>query len=212
MKIGIIGATGKEGKLLTEEAVSRGHDVTAVVRNASKVVNMKVKILQKDLFDLTFDDLKNFDIVIDTFGTWTQETLPLHQTSLKHLTDILKGHENIRLLIVGGAGSLYVDSEHTVRLMDTPEFPDAFIPLAAAMGKAFDDLLKVRDVNWTYLSPAADFAADGERTGRYKLSGDELTVNDAGESRISYADYAVAMIDEAENGKHLKQRFSVVSE
>lgn len=212
MKIAIIGANGKEGKYLTEEASARGHDVTAVVRDAQKIKTAGVKILEKDLFDLTYDDLKNFDVVIDAFGAWTPETMPLHQTSLKHLTAILKGHENIRLLIVGGAGSLYVDPEHKIRLMDTPEFPDAFMPLATAMGKAFDDLKKTEGVNWTYLSPAADFAADGERTGKYKLGGDELMTNSAGVSRISYADYAVAMIDEAENGKFKKQRFSAVSE
>lgn len=211
MKIAIIGAAGKEGNCLTKEAVSRGHTVTAIVRDAQKIKMSDVKVLEKDLFDLTYDDLKNFDIVIDAFGAWTPETLPLHEKSLKHLTDILKNHENIRLLIVGGAGSLYVDSEHKIRLMDTPEFPDAFMPLAAAMGKAFDELKKTENVNWTYLSPAADFVAGGERTGKYKLGGDELIVNGAGNSQISYADYAIAMIDEAENGKFLKQRFSVVS-
>lgn len=212
MKIAIIGATGKEGKYLTEEASSRGHDVTAVVRDAQKIKMPDVKILEKDLFDLTYDDVKDFDAVIDAFGAWTPETLPLHQTSLKHLTDILKGHENVRLLVVGGAGSLYVDSEHKIRLMDTPEFPDAFVPLATVMGKAFDELTKTENVNWTYLSPAADFTADGERTGKYKLGGDELIVNSEGNSRISYADYAIAMIDEAENGKFKNRRFSVVSE
>ena len=212
MKIAIIGAAGKEGKYLTEEASSRGHDVTAVVRDAQKIKMPDVKILEKDLFDLTYDDVKDFDAVIDAFGAWTPETLPLHQTSLKHLTDILKGHENVRLLVVGGAGSLYVDSEHKIRLMDTPEFPDAFVPLATVMGKAFDELTKTENVNWTYLSPAADFTADGERTGKYKLGGDELIVNSEGNSRISYADYAIAMIDEAENGKFKNRRFSVVSE
>ncbi|MDL2260700.1 NAD(P)-dependent oxidoreductase [Methanimicrococcus sp. OttesenSCG-928-J09] len=212
MKIAIIGAAGKEGKYLTEEAVSRGHDVTAIVRDAQKIKTKGVKILEKDLFDLTYEDLKNFNIVIDAFGAWTPETLPLHQKSLNHLSGLLKNHDEIRLLVVGGAGSLYVDSDHKIRLMDTPEFPDAFVPLATAMGIAFDDLKKTEGVNWTYLSPAADFAADGERTGKYKLGGDELIVNSAGISQISYADYAIAMIDEAENGKFLKQRFSVVSE
>ncbi|WNY28079.1 hypothetical protein MmiEs2_02600 [Methanimicrococcus stummii] len=212
MKIAIIGAAGKEGKYLFEEAASRGHDVTAVVRDASKITNLNMKILEKDLFDLTYDDLKDFDVVIDAFGAWTPDTLPLHETSLKHLANILKGHENIRLLIVGGAGSLYVDPEHKIRLVDTPEFPEAFMPLATAMGNAFDMLKKTEGVNWTYLSPAADFVADGERTGKYKLGSDELIVNSDGNSQISYADYAIAMIDEAENGKYLKQRFSVVSE
>lgn len=132
-------------------------------------------------------------------------------TSLKHLCDILSG-TNIRLLIVGGAGSLYINPEHTLCVSDGPDFPEIFKPLAAAMAKALVELRQRNDVKWTYLSPAGDFQADGARTGRYILGGEELTLNSKGESMISYADYAIAMIDEAENGKHIQQRFSVVGE
>lgn len=130
---------------------------------------------------------------------------------MKHLCDILSG-TNIRLLIVGGAGSLYVNPEHTLCVSDGPDFPDIFKPLAAAMAKALGELRQRNDVKWTYLSPAGDFQADGVRTGKYILGGEELTLNSKGESVISYADYAIAMIDEAENGNHIQQRFSVVSE
>ena len=130
---------------------------------------------------------------------------------MKHLCDILSG-TNIRLLIVGGAGSLYVNPEHTLCVSDGPDFPDIFKPLAVAMAKALGELRQRNDVKWTYLSPAGDFQADGVRTGKYILGGEELTLNSKGESVISYADYAIAMIDEAENGKHIQQRFSVVSE
>lgn len=163
------------------------------------------------MFDLTLNDLKDSDVVIDAFGAWTEETLPQHSTSLKHLCDILSG-TNIRLLIVGGAGSLYVNPEHTLCVSDGPDFPDIFKPLAVAMAKALGELRQRNDVKWTYLSPAGDFQADGVRTGKYILGGEELTLNSKGESVISYADYAIAMIDEAENGKHIQQRFSVVSE
>ena len=169
------------------------------------------EVLEKDLFNLTLDDLKDSDIVIDAFGTWTEETLPQHSTSLKHLCDILSG-THIHLLVVGGAGSLYVNSWHTLCVSDGPNFPDIFKPLAAAMAKALGELRQRNDVKWTYLSPAGDFQADGARTGRYILGGEELTLNSKGESVISYADYAIAMIDEAENGKHIQQRFSVVGE
>jgi putative NADH-flavin reductase len=114
-------------------------------------------------------------------------------------------------LVVGGAGSLYVDSEHKTRLIDTPDFPEMFKPLASSMGTALDALKVRSDVNWTYLSPSANFVADGIRTGEYISGGEELMVNSKGESVISYADYAVAMIDEAENANHLKKRFTVVS-
>lgn len=210
MKITVVCAAGKQGKKLVEEAFNRGHNVKAVVRNNNSVP-AGVEVLEKDLFDLTLNDLKDSDVVIDAFGAWTEETLPQHSTSLKHLCDILSG-TNIRLLIVGGAGSLYVNPEHTLCVSDGPDFPDIFKPLAAAMAKALGELRQRNDVKWTYLSPAGDFQADGVRTGKYILGGEELTLNAKGESVISYADYAIAMIDEAENGNHIQQRFSVVSE
>ena len=184
--------------------------MATVVRNNNSVP-AGVEVLEKDLFDLTLNDLKDSDVVIDAFGAWTEETLPQHSTSLKRLCDILSG-TNIRLLIVGGAGSLYVNPEHTLCVSDGPDFPDIFKPLAVAMAKALGELRQRNDVKWTYLSPAGDFQADGVRTGKYILGGEELTLNSKGESVISYADYAIAMIDEAENGKHIQQRFSVVSE
>lgn len=211
MKIAVIGANGKSGSLIVKEALSRGHDVTAIVRRTDAKVDPKAKMLVKDLFQLTYDDLKPFDVIIDAFATWALESLPLHQTSLKHLTDILRGKSN-RLLVVGGAGSLYVNPEHTIRLVDTPEFPDEFKPLATNMAKALDELKKCTDVNWTYLSPAIEFIADGVRTGHYSAGGEQFMVNSQGKSQISYADYAIAMIDEAEHPKHIKQRFTVVSE
>lgn len=209
MKIAVICANGKAGRQIVKEAVARNLDVTAVVRGDNQTETEKA--LKKDLFDLTASDLQGYDVVIDAFGAWTEDTLPQHSTSLKHLCDILSGTD-IRLLVVGGAGSLYVNPEHTVQVSDGPDFPDIFKPLAATMAKALSELRQRNDVKWTYLSPAGDFQADGERTGKYILAGEELTLNAKGESVISYADYAIAMIDEAENGNHIQQRISVVAE
>ena len=209
MKIAVVCANGKAGRLITKEAVERGLDVTAFTRGENKTA--AAKSVTKDLFDLTAEDLKGFDAIIDAFGAWTEETLPLHGKSLAHLCDILSGTQT-RLLVVGGAGSLYVNPEHTMQVMDTPDFPDIFKPLANAQGKALDELRERNDVRWTFVSPAGDFQAEGERTGRYILAGEELTLNSKGESIISYADYAIAMIDEAVNGNHIQQRISVVKE
>ena len=207
----IVCAAGRQGTRLVNEAVSRGYDVTCFVRGEDKVANPKAKTVVKDLFDLTRVDLGGRGVVKDAFGAWTDETLPLHKTSLKHLCDILSGTD-IRLLVVGGAGSLYVNPEHTVQVKDLESFPDAFKPLANMQGAALEDLRKRNDVKWTFLSPAGDFVADGERTGRYLLGGEEYFVNAKGESRISYADYAIAMIDEIENANNIQKRFSVIGE
>ncbi len=209
MKIAVVAANGRvAGKVITE-AVNRGFDVTAFGRKEN---NTDAKeYIQKDLFDLTTEDLKGYDAVVDAFGAWTEDTLGQHSTSLKHLCDILSGTD-IRLLIVGGAGSLYVNPEHTAQVSDDPDFPDAFKPLAAAMAKALTELRERKDVKWTYISPAGDFQADGERSGKYILGGEELTLNSRNESIISYADYAIAMVDEIEKGNHIRQRISVVRE
>ena len=205
MKVAVIAANGKAaGKIITE-AMNRGFEVTAFGRKEN---NTDAKnYVKKDLFDITTEDLKGFD----AFGAWTEDTLSQHSTSLKHLCDILSGTD-IRLLVVGGAGSLYVNPEHSVQVSDSPDFPDAFKPLAKAMAKALTELRERNDVKWTYISPAGDFQADGERSGKYILGGEELVLNSKGESIISYADYAIAMVDEIEKGNHIRQRISVVRE
>ena len=209
MKIAVVCANGRVGKLVTKEAVSRGLDVTAVVREKNESV--AGRSIEKDLFDLTKEDLAAFDVVIDACGGWTAETIPSIPKAGIYLCDLLSG-EDKRLLIVGGAGSLFVNKEHTVTVADGPDFPDAFKPLAAAHQTLLDALRRRDDVKWTYISPAADFQAEGDRTGKYIPGGEELTLNAKGESVISYADYAVAMIDEAVGGNHIRERIGVVGE
>lgn len=208
-KIAVVCAAGKAGRLITDEAIRRGNSVTAFVRNSERVTNKAAKVVEKDLFAITSAELRGFDIVIDAFGAWTPDALPGHITSLRHLCDCVK-NTNTRLLVVGGAGSLYVNPEHTVMVMDTEGFPDIFKPLASNMSKALEELRSRSDVKWTYISPAGNFQADGVRTGEYKLGGEELILNSKGESVISYADYAIAMVDEAESGKNIQKRISVV--
>ncbi len=207
MKIAVVAANGRVARKVITEAIGRGIDVTAFVRGENKTDAKNVVV--KDIFDLTADDLKGFDVVVDAFGAWKPELLPQHSTTLAHLCDILSGTQT-RLVVVGGAGSLYVNPEHTVQVVDTPDFPDIFKPLASAQVKQLAELRKRDDVRWTYISPAGDFQADGERTGKYILAGEELTLNSKGESIISYADYAIAMVDEIEKGNHINERISVV--
>jgi putative NADH-flavin reductase len=206
MKIGVIAANGKEGRLIVKEALDRGMDVTAIVRSANKTEAKKV--ILKDIMDLTKNDLKNFDVVVDAFGVWDPAKMNLHSVTLNHLADILSG-TSTRLLVVGGAGSLYTDKTHTMKLSETPDFPKEYLPVANGMGNALDELRKRNDVKWTYMSPAAEFDAEGKRTGSYVLAGEEFTTNEKGESYISYADYAIAMVDEAEKGNHVGERISV---
>ncbi|PCS01599.1 NAD(P)-dependent oxidoreductase [Lactococcus fujiensis] len=210
MKIAVISASGKAGREIFDEASKRGHDVTAIIRDSKKADAFGEQVIIKDLFDLDYADLEKFDVIVDAFGTHQPELLELHPKVIEKLAGLLENKPN-RLLVVGGAGSLYVDPEHTVQLFDTPDFPDAFKPLAKAQSKALDVLRSFDDVNWTFISPAADFRFDGPRTGNYILAGEEFTLNSENESQISYADYAIAMVDEIENNEHNKERISVVA-
>lgn len=207
MKVAVICSNGKVGKLVVKEALAAGFEVTGFARGENK--SEAKKYVQKDIFDITKQDLTGFDVVVDAFGAWTEPELPNHGKSLAHLCGLLSGTKT-RLLIVGGAGSLYTDKEHTARVMEGANFPDIFKPLANAMGSALDDLRKRNDVQWTYISPAADFQADAPKTGKWLWAGEELTLNTKSESIISYADYAAALVEEIAKGGNIQKRISVV--
>lgn len=208
MKIAVVAANGRVAQKVIKEALDRGIEVKAYGRNAENKT-VAENYVTKDILELTKEDLAGFDAVVDGFGAWTDEEQPMHIKTSQHLCDILSGTDT-RLLIVGGAGSLYVNPEHTVQVKDAPDFPAVFLPLANAQGEELEKLRDRNDVKWTFISPAGDFQADGDRTGKYILAGEELTLNAKGESIISYADYAIAMVDEIEKGDHIQQRISVV--
>ena len=206
--IAVVAADGRVARKVITEAVNRGWDVTAFGRKDENTGDAQTYV-KKDILDLTREDLEGFDAVVDAFGAWTPETFHLHGETLQHLLDILAGI-NVRLVYVGGAGSLYVNPEHTLQVYQTPDFPAEFVPLATAQVGTLAQIRPVKDVKWTYISPAGDFQAEGERTGEYILAGEELTLNDRGESIISYADYTIALVDEIESGNHIQERISVV--
>ncbi len=209
MKVAIIGANGKSGSNLVQEALKQGHDVTAIVRN-KEYKNSDVKVVHKDIFELTRADLAGFDAVISAFAAWTPETFPLHKKVAKHLADALSGTKT-RLLVVGGAGTLYVDDKGTMA-MDTPGFPPGYMGVAKATAESFFELKTKSDVLWTYVSPAGDYDADGARTGKYVLGNDHVILNSQNESYISYADLALAVIDELKNSAFVQKRFTAVGE
>lgn len=210
MKIGIVGATGKAGTLILNEAVNRGHDVTAIVRNANKLTNKNVSVIEKDVHDTTSEDFRGLDVVVNAFGAPLGEK-DAHVEAGRALINALAG-TGIRLIVVGGAGSLYVDDSRTMTVIDTPNFPDMFKPTAGGQSENLEELEQTTNLKWTFISPSAEFDAEGKRTGTYETGTDVLLVNKSEESYISYADFAIAVIDEAENKKHINERFTVVAE
>ncbi len=194
---------------MVNEAIKQGHDVTAIVRN-KEYKNEGVKVVYKDVFELTKADLAGFDAVISAFAAWSEETFPLHKKVAAHLVNLLEG-TSTRLIVVGGAGTLFVDSNGTM-LMDTLDFPAAYMGVAKATAESYFELKGSTNVLWTYVSPAGDYDANGARTGKYVLGGDDLILNSKNESYISYADLAIAIIDELKNKKFIQKRFTAVGE
>lgn len=210
-KVLILGANGKSGSALVEEALRQGHEVTAVARKADYANSAVKRVIHKDILELTKEDLSGFDAVISAFAAWTPETFPLHKKVAEHLCSLLAGTPT-RLLVVGGAGTLYTDESLKTRVMDTPAFPAAWQGVAKATAESFDVLKASSGVRWTYVSPAGDYDANGRRSGAYELGGDVIKVNSKGESYISYADLAIAIIDEVKNGAFINKRFTAVGE
>ena len=208
LKIGIVGATGKAGRLILKEAVSRGHDVTAIVRNKSKLEDKNVKVIEKDIFNLTTEDLRHFDVVVNAFGA------PLgnkdeHINAGRVLIEALTG-TGIRLIVVGGAGSLYLDDTHTKLVVET--LPEEVHPTAKGQLQNLQELRQTTNLKWTFISPALFFDPNGKRTGKYQKGKDQVIYNSEGKSYISYADFAIAVVDEIEKPQHINERFTVVGE
>ncbi|MDI7743892.1 NAD(P)-dependent oxidoreductase [Lysinibacillus fusiformis] len=207
MKIGIIGASGKAGYTILMEARMRHHNVTAIVRNKGAIRHQHVNILEKEAFQLTRQDLHQFDVVINAFGSQPGEE-HLHIKFGRFLISLLEGSRT-KLFVVGGAGSLFIDGK--TRLIDIPDYPKEYREIAIQQLQNLVDLQN-SSIKWTFLSPSALFDSDGPRTGHYILGKDHLLLNSQHISYVSYADYAVAVLDEIESPNHENARFTVASE
>ena len=200
MKIALIGATGNAGSRILAELSRRGHALTAIGRHPEKVAALPGVVAAKaDADDVNglAATLKGHDVVISSVHFTASD--PHKLIEAVHASGVP------RYLVVGGAGSLEVAPG--VKLIDTPQFP-AIYKAEAAAGGAFLDLLRRESaLDWTFLSPSAMFVP-GERTGKFRLGGDQLLSNDKGSS-ISFEDYAIALADEVEKPAHSRRRFTV---
>lgn len=210
MKIGIIGATGKAGKCIFREATARGHEVTAIIRDSSKVATPGLDVLVRDAFDLTIEDLDRFDVVVNAFGAAPKQG-DQHVALGHHLINLFRDLPNTRLIVVGSAGSLYVNEAKSFKVVDSAKLPALLKePFLAQTLNLMD--FEHANIQWTYISPAIFFDAAGVQTNNYQKGDDIAIVNSKGYSYISYYDYALAVVDEIEQAKHIKGRFSVVAE
>lgn len=208
MKIAILGATGWIGGAILKEALSRGHQVTALVRDPSKLSATDVAVHAVDLEQpLVAQTFAGVDVVMAAVGGRAQQNHGLVASTVQHLLDVLPNAKVPRLLWVGGAGSLEVAPG--VTLVSSPDFPAAYKDEALAQGEALQVFRAAQTaINWTFVSPAAEIYP-GESEGPYRFGGDSFFTDANGRSRISVTDYAKAMLDEAEQGTHANQRISV---
>lgn len=206
MNVILFGATGMIGSRVLKELVSRGHKVTAVVRDPSRVPpEPNVKAVKGDVLDPAevAAVVKGSDAVISSYAPGQKPEAIVDAT--KSLIAGLKEAGVKRFIEVGGAGSLFVAPN--LRLIDAPSFPAEYKEIALTHAEALE-VLRGSDLDWTYFSPAA-LIQPGERTGKFRLDKDMLVADEKGNSRISAEDYAIALVDELENPKHIRQRFTI---
>lgn len=210
MKIALIGATGYIGSKLLQEALARGHQVTALVSRPERVaVHPNVTALRADVFDedALAGQLADHEAVISAFSGHAQsDTYGYYINGFRSILAAARRARIPRLLVVGGAGSLEVAPG--VQVVDTPDFPEQWKQSALGARDALAMLKQETQLNWTMLSPAA-LIEPGKRTGTFRLGGDQLLVDAQGNSRISLEDYAVAMLDELEKPAHPRSRFTL---
>ncbi|YBV97973.1 NAD(P)-dependent oxidoreductase [Phyllobacteriaceae bacterium JZ32] len=209
-KIALIGATGFVGSQILKEAATRGHMVTALVRHPEKVEKLdNVTAVKADVLDTDAlaKALAGHDIVISAYnpGWGDPEIRKTHVKGSRSINEATKKAGVKRLIVVGGAGSLEIAPG--VQLVDTPEFPAEWKEGALGARDALNELRAENGLDWTFVSPAIHLEP-GERTGKYRLGSDQPVFDDEKESRISAADLAVAILDEAEQGKHIRKRFT----
>ena len=211
----LIGASGFVGSAILEEALNRGHKVTALVRNPEKiqVKNENLTVLAVDATDVEALSkvVAGKDAVISAYNPgWGNPRL--YEEILENYPKIIEGVKKAgvqRLLVVGGAGVLYV--QPGMRLMDSGTLPAELMPAVNGEGELFLNVLsKENDIDWVYFAPPANLGNMGKgiRTGKYRLGTDTLLVDEKGDSFISVEDYAVAMIDELEQEAHYKALFT----
>ncbi|OOY02400.1 NADH-flavin reductase [Campylobacter coli] len=210
MKIAILCASGKTGKAITNEVLDRGLNPVCFVRDSSKMSEFEknVQIIQKDLFLLNSQDLEHFDVIIDAFGEW--QDLSLHKKHIEFLSKILQG-SRAKVLVVGGAGSLYMDSSHKTRLMDMLDFPKEYLGVAQATAEVLTFLRDEKGFKWVYVSPSAEFVPALPKSNHYKIIGEEFELNANNESKIGYRDYASAMMDIALDSNYENVRVGVIA-
>lgn len=212
-KTALIGASGFVGSAILKELLSRGYHVEALLRNPEnvKVENTRLTVKKVDVADTKAlaSDLKGYDTVISAYNPgWTNPDI--YNLTLQNYPRIVEAAKEAgvkRLLIVGGAGTLFCAPG--LRVVDSGVIPAEIMDGVKSLGKFYlDTLNNEKSIDWVFFSPAGSLEP-GEATGTYRLGKDDLIVDNEGKSRITVGDYAKAMVDELENPSHHQERFTI---
>lgn len=210
MKIAVIGANGNLGSRVVRQALESGHEVTAVLYDG-ETPDERAKVVKKSLFDLKKEDIADIDVVISTFGGGFKVDPVINLNAFKKYIELTDG-TNKHLIAIGGAGSLFTDSTHTMYEYEMPNHPEFLRGISMNIKLGIDELQKTKQMNWTIVCPSRNFDSDGPFTGDYLVGTDgEIIYNEEKESYVSYEDLAKAMVDIAEDNSYSKMKITIAT-
>ena len=210
MKIAVVGANGNLGSRVVRQALERGIEVKGFIHSRN-MGDDRIEVVKKSLFDITREDIAECDVMISAYGSGFDADPTLnHKAFLKYI-ELNEGTQR-HLIAIGGAGSLFTDSTHTKYCYETPEHPDFLREISKNIKLGIDELKKTTDVNWTVVCPSLFFDSEGALTGNYEIGTEEQVIfNEAGESRVTYEDLAMVMLDLAEADSYNRKQITVLT-
>lgn len=211
MNIVVIGARGRLGSKITKRLLDRGHNVKAVIRSG-KALDERAENISKSLFGLEKSDISDADVIISAYGSGFDADPADNKKAILHLMRLAQ-NMNIHLIIVGGAGCLFADSNHQKYIYELPQFPDFLRDISRNIKEGLDLLLESSELDWTMMCPSEEFDYDESFTGRYLTGTEDIPLkNKDGKSYVSYEDFAKAVVDIAESGSYKKMRITFATE
>lgn len=210
MKIAVIGAKGNLGSRVVRQALERGIKIKGFVRSGT-IDDKRVEVINKSLFDIEKEDLADCDVMVSAYGSGFDADPTLNYKAFLKYIKLNEGTKR-HLIAIGGAGSLFTDSTHTTYCYETPEHPEFLREISRNIKLGIDELKKTDDVNWTVVCPSLFFDSEGELTKNYEIGTEEQVIfNKDGESRVTYEDLAMAMLDIAEADSYNQKLITVLT-
>lgn len=210
MKIAVIGANGNLGNRVTKQALDRGYDVKAIIYSGENVDD-RAEMLNKSLFDLTSEDINDCNVIISAFGGGFKADPAINKQAFLKYIELMESTK-LKLIAIGGAGSLYTDSTYSMYEFEKIGYNPILREISRNIKLGIDELKRTKGLDWTVVCPSRLFDPDGPFTKNYRVGEDEVVIfNDENNSYVTYDDLAYAMLDIAESGKYKGQKITVTT-